>query len=238
MSDRRPELEVRRRVRRRVRADREGPPAVARARHRAGLARGRRAARGDRRRRPGRSIIEIGTGVGVSGLWMLQAVPRARCSRRSTPRTSTSSTRDEHFADAGIAAGAGAAHRRTRERGAAAHERELLRHRLHRRRCPVGDRVRRARPAPGEARRHRARRARALEGPRRRSPSATRASASARSPATSATLLATAISPAVDGLLQIVNGRARPMRGDRPVCQTREAGRLTQAGFTTPPRTS
>ena len=50
------------------------------------------------------SIIEVGTGVGVSGLWMLQASPRRDCSPRSTPRTNTSSTRAQHFADAGIAA--------------------------------------------------------------------------------------------------------------------------------------
>ena len=69
-----------------------------------------------------RSIIEIGTGVGVSGLWMLQASPRATLTSIDTENEYQQHAR-QHFADAGIAAGARAAHHRARGRGAAPHER-------------------------------------------------------------------------------------------------------------------
>ena len=114
----------------------------------------------------------------------------------------------QHFADAGIAAGARAAHRRPRERGAAPHERELLRHRLRRRRRAVGDRVRRARPAPARSPAAACSSARALwkgrvADPARRDEAAT-AFRTLIAELAASTAVVTAISPAGDGLLQIV----------------------------------
>ncbi|MBT2498908.1 class I SAM-dependent methyltransferase [Agromyces sp. ISL-38] len=49
------------------------------------------------------SIIEVGTGVGVSGLWMLQAARRAMLTSIDTETEYQQHAR-QHFADAGIAA--------------------------------------------------------------------------------------------------------------------------------------
>lgn len=49
------------------------------------------------------SIIEVGTGVGVSGLWMLQAARRALLTSIDTENEYQQHAR-QHFADAGIAA--------------------------------------------------------------------------------------------------------------------------------------
>ena len=202
----RPELEVRRRLRRRARTS-HGPAALARTGHRPDLrvvgaqlaviaaATARREHRRGRHRR--RRLRPVAAHRGT----------RMRRSPRSTPSSTTSSTRERRSRRCRHPGQPHPAHRRPGRRRAAPHERELLRHRVHRRRPAVGHRVRRARPAARATGRHGARRPRALArtGGRPRATRRHRRPASARllNEIAASDAVISALSPAGDGLLQL-----------------------------------
>ena len=153
-----------------------------------------------------RAIIEVGTGVGVSGLWMLQSARSAHLTSIDTETEYQQHAR-EHFAEAGVAPARVRLIAGRAERGAAADERALLRRRVRRRGRPsvieyVEHGLRLAKPG-GSVLVARALWKGRVADPARRDEAAT-AFRELISELAASSAVVTAISPAGDGLLQIV----------------------------------